>query len=1034
MAREPTLRVGVLAVACATVGLLGWAGQRRLRIDTDITSAVPAGEPAFESARQVLARHSALDKVAINLSLREGRGAPGALLDAGDVVVAELERSGLFSSVGTAAAAAGLTALYAELPARLPLLFSEAQLEGEVRARLEPSAIAERLGRLVAEAAELTGIGGAARAAEDPLGLGELALARLGELVPVKQARVERGHVLDAAGENLLVTATPSQRTRDTAASHAIDERVRALAQRFATARPGEVGHGVVLTAVGGYRAAIDNETLVTEDANQAILAATLGIALLLLVSFPRPWLGVFALLPAVAGGCLALFTYALVEGEISALALGFGGALISITVDQGAVYLLFVDRQTRTAGHRAAREVFSIGSLSTLVNIGAFLSLRLTGFRVLGQIGLFAALGIFFSYLFVHLVFPHIFPAVPAATRGPWLPVDALLRRLTVGRGWRALAVAAVLFVAGLALARPRFVIDLAAMNTVRAETAADEAKVRGVWGDLFHRVYVLIDAADPADFARRADDWLALLEREQEARVLDHGFSPAMLSPGPERAERNGRAWARFWTPERLNAVRGALAEAGDRAGFAPGAFDPFLARLAAPAPAAGLLAPGEHALYGIEAGRDGEGLVWLGSLEVGPRYRAEDFARAARAAGLFVFDGGSFSRTLADFLADSFGLMLGVVVAFVGLAVLVFFLDVRVAAIALAPLAFSFVMTIATLRLLGRPIDLVGLILAVLVFGMGVDYSFSLVRVHQRCLDEQHPSHAPVRTSIFLAAGATLIGMGTMAFAEHAVTRSAGVMASLAIAYCAVGAYVILPPVLRRYFARRPLPPPEPEHPARWVRRRFARLGAYPRMFARGKLRLDPMFARLPAFLPDEGTVLDIGCGFGVAAAFTLARAPGVRVVGLEPDEERVRIARFVLGERGEVHLGAAPAGLPEVAASAVLCLDVIHHLDDDGLGRTLAHARRCLAAGGKLVLRATVPAAGRAPFYRWFETRRLALSRLRPRYRQRQPIVRALEDAGFAVSLVEPTTPGREETWFIGVAGPARAAAVAPGDAA
>jgi hypothetical protein len=97
--------------------------------------------------------------------------------------------------------------------------------------------------------------------------------------------------------------------------------------------------------------------------------------------------------------------------------------------------------------------------------------------------------------------------------------------------------------------------------------------------------------------------------------------------------------------------------------------------------------------------------------------------------------------------------------------------------------------------------------------------------------------------------------------------------------------------------------------------------------------------------------------------------------------------------------------------------VLCLDVIHHLEDAGLAATLDHARRCLAAGGKLVLRAAVPAAGRAPFHRWFETRRLRLHRLRPHYRQREPIVQALQTAGFAVSLVEPTAPGREETWFI-----------------
>jgi uncharacterized protein len=1023
VARERTICWPVLLAACAVTGLCAWAGQRRLRVDTDITSAVPTGNRAFESARQVLARHSTLDKVVVNLSLRDGRADAGALLAAGDALVAQLDRSELFTQVGTAAAASGLTDLFAGLPSRLPLLFSAEELERDVRPRLAPAAVAARLQSLAAEAAEMAGIGAANRAAEDPLGLGDLVLARLGELVPTQQARIEKGHILASDGRNLLVTATPREGTRDTRACHAIDDLLREVGRRFAAAQPGEPGHGVLVTAVGGYRATTDNETLVTSDANLALVAATIGIALLLLLCFPRPWLGVFALLPAMAGGCFALFFYTLIESDISALALGFGGALISITVDQGAVYLLFVDRKTKTAGQRAAHEVFSIGSLSTLVNIGSFLALRLTGFRVLGQIGLFAALGILFSYLFVHLVFPHIFPSVPPAKRAPWVPVDEFLRRITVGRGLRALAVAAVLFAVALAFTRPTFVVDLAAMNTVRAETAADEARVRAVWGDIFHRLYVLLDAKDEANFQNKADAWLALLERQKAGQVVARGFSPSMLTPGAAQGAANARAWAAFWTDERVAALKEGLRAGAEHAGFAADAFAPFFARLTAPARAAAPLSAGERALYGIEPGRDGKGVVWLGSVSPGPRYAADAFAAEAQQAGLFVFDGASFSGTLAAFLAKSFRLMFLVVVCFVAISVFLFFLDLRVAAIALAPLTFSFVMTIATLHVVGRPIDIVGLILSVLIFGMGVDYSFSFVRVYQRCLDEHHPSHGPVRTSIFLASSATMVGMVTMAFAEHSVTRSAGIMASLAIGYCAVGAYVILPPLLRRLFAQRPLPRPDRAHPDHWVRERFSRLGAYPRLFARFKMRLDPMFGRLADFLPEQGRVLDIGSGFGVAAAWTLARSVDLRIVAVEPDEDRADIARFVLGERGEVHVGAAPDVLPEVDASAVLCLDVIHHLDDNGLARTLAHARRCLGFGGKLVLRATVPASGRTPFFRWFETWRLRLARQQPRYRQREPIVKALEAAGFAQTLVEPTAPGREETWFVAVPGEA-----------
>jgi predicted exporter/SAM-dependent methyltransferase len=1020
MKRERTIRWRVLLLACVASGVLAWDGQRRLRIDTDITSAVPRGSVAFESARQVLSRHTSLDRVVINLSMRDGSAQSDALIAAGDVVVAELERSGLFTMVGTAAAARGITAIYTGLPSQLPLLFSRDELIRLVAPRLETAALSARLTDLAAEASDLAGIGAAARVAEDPLGLGEIALARLGDLVPTQQGRIERGHILDTEGKNLLVSAVPREGTRDTRASHAIDDAIQALARRFEQAKAGEVGEGVVVTPVGGYRAAIDNETLVTRDANLAILVSTIGIALLLLACFPRPWLGVFALLPAMAGGCLALFAYSLMESDISALALGFGGALISITVDQGAVYLLFVDRKTKTAGHRAAHEVFSIGSLSTIINIGSFLSLRLTGFRVLGQIGLFAALGILFSYLFVHLVFPHIFPTVPAASRSAWVPVDKWLARITVGRGFRALAVATVMFALGLVFARPKFVVDLAAANTVRPETARDEAKVKSVWGDIFHRVYLLIDAKDDADFRQKSDAWLTVLEQQKTAGLIDHAFSPSMLSPGPVIAGQHQAAWTVFWNKDRVATVSAALREAGDKVGFAPEAFAPFLARLTAPSPSATTPAPlssGLQALYGVGPGRDGKGVVWLGSVVPGRQYDPAVFADLASRAGFYVFDGDNFARTLADYLARSFRSMFVVVVCFVAGSVLLFFLDLRVAAIALAPMTFSFVLTLATLHLICRPIDLVGLILSVLIFGMGVDYSFSFLRVYQRCLDEHHPSHGPVRTSIFLSSSATLVGMITMAFADHAVTRSAGIMATLAIGYCALGAYVILPPILRRLYTVKPLAPADREHPERWVMRRFRRLSAFPRMFARFKMRLDPMFSRLGEFLPEEGTVLDIGCGFGVTAAWMLARSDKLRVVAIEPDEDRVTTARFVLGERGSVSEGSAPGDLPKVSAAAVVCLDVIHHLDDTGLSATLAHARACLVPGGKLVLRATVPAQGAVPFFRWFETWRLSFARLVPHYRTRESVVAAMVAAGLRVAVVEATAPGREETWFI-----------------
>ena len=114
-------------------------------------------------------------------------------------------------------------------------------------------------------------------------------------------------------------------------------------------------GREVTLTPVGAYRAALDNERIIRHDVQLALVLATLGIGLLLLFAFPRPLIGLLSLVPALAGTAAAQFVYSLFHPSISIMVLGFGGAIISITVDQGIAYLLFLDCTHETKGREAS-------------------------------------------------------------------------------------------------------------------------------------------------------------------------------------------------------------------------------------------------------------------------------------------------------------------------------------------------------------------------------------------------------------------------------------------------------------------------------------------------------------------------------------------------------------------------------------------------------------------------------------------------------------------------------------------------------
>jgi len=84
-----------------------------------------------------------------------------------------------------------------------------------------------------------------------------------------------------------------------------------------------------------------------------AILLTTVGIAFLLIITFPRPLIGLLALLPSTVGAVFALLVCSFFFPSLSILAVSFGGAIMAFTVDLGIAYLLFLDRPCEVSGDR---------------------------------------------------------------------------------------------------------------------------------------------------------------------------------------------------------------------------------------------------------------------------------------------------------------------------------------------------------------------------------------------------------------------------------------------------------------------------------------------------------------------------------------------------------------------------------------------------------------------------------------------------------------------------------------------------------
>ena len=1008
----------LILTLAVTLGLFGW-GLSRLEVDTDILGALPKTNPVVADGTYLLLHHPMQNQVVVDIALNAVD--LDTLVACGRLVESRLRESGLFKSVGMEDAQALMPELIDHFAAELPVLFSAEQLQADVAPLLEPSAIQGRVAEIHAGLLGLEGIGQQALIARDPLSLGGLVLKRLAPLVPAGDARIARGHLISADNRHLLVVASPAESSTATEFAARIMERIDAIAAELNRLH-GPAGRAATLTAAGAFRAALDNQRIIKRDIGLAVTVSTVGIAALLFFAFCRPAVGLFALLPALGGTMLAYFIFSLFHRSISILVLGFGGAIISFSVDQGIAYLLFLDRPQATSGKAASHEVRSMCLLAVLTTVAAFGTLCFSGFPVFVQLGQFTMLGLGLCFLIVHLVFPRIFPVLPpGGGRSLHLQkvVDALGGTGRAGLWGAALFAGVMMF-----FAKPVFNVSLQAMNTVGVETMAAEKLLTDVWGGMFDKVYVLTEGRSIEELQDQGDRLVAKIEADLQAGVLSSGFAPSMIAPGAELRRRNFDAWRAFWSPGRVDALKQALGGAAAAQGFAAEAFDPFYALLgaASPPPEAGARIlerfPG---FLGIARSPDGAAWVQVSTLVAGPAYDSRRFYDAY-AASAKLFDPLFFAQVIGELLFDTAVAFFLISLACALVLVAVFLLDGALTLACMLPSFFAMVATLGTLNLMGRPLDIPGLMLSIVVFGLGIDFSIFYVCSFQRYGTLAHPAFSQIRMAVFLSAATTLLGFGAMWEADHSLLRSTGITAFLGIAYSMLGAFLILPTLLGRIrrnrdTARRPGRQPAgpgvdalPAHGGLPAAFRALQDAAGPDVPGAGR---DPAFrGRRP---------VDPGCrhrlrGARELAARAVRRGAGVRRGTL--GGTRAHCQHGAGGEGGR-RAGARP-GDPGGRAPVDLgtMIDMVHFLTDEAAALTLSRVRARMRAGALLILRASLTPTRRLPWSWWAQNLALRAAGVPVFYRPLPQLAELVAAAGFRVERTLPSGPDGELVWLVG----------------
>jgi 2-polyprenyl-3-methyl-5-hydroxy-6-metoxy-1,4-benzoquinol methylase len=117
------------------------------------------------------------------------------------------------------------------------------------------------------------------------------------------------------------------------------------------------------------------------------------------------------------------------------------------------------------------------------------------------------------------------------------------------------------------------------------------------------------------------------------------------------------------------------------------------------------------------------------------------------------------------------------------------------------------------------------------------------------------------------------------------------------------------------------------------------------------------------------PHEGRIADIGCSYGILTLNIAWKKPRAEVIGLDPDEERLRVGQTLLAEHRLTNClfrkGTLDApGIEPESCSGVICTETLDHIP--GIKPRLKEAVDKLLAlllpGGRLIL--SIPAQDEA----------------------------------------------------------------------
>ncbi|HEV3215407.1 MAG TPA: MMPL family transporter, partial [Vicinamibacterales bacterium] len=430
---------------------------------------------------------------------------------------------------------------------------------------------------------------------QDPLGLLVLLRDRIGREKGLATFNPAQEGYVSPDGHSRLIVVKPKGPPFDTTFCRTLFQRLSAVesATRHEITAADPDAAAVKIQLAGAYRVSLESEQLIRREGIVNAVGSLVLLLLFVFVVFRTPWIMLYGCVPLILAAVLTLGINGLIQGQLSPATSGSAGMLFGLGID-GIVLLYMRYLEERSAGRSVDEATLRMtGTASSVVlaqvtTAATFFALIFIDFPTLQDLGRLVGLGILLCCGLTLVVLPALLARRTQKHQGRALTAAWLGGFVT--RAATLIVCVGLIATAVLAAAATRIRLD-AGIERLQANSqgALLEKEVAERFS-LPRDVLLVLNDNDRIEPLLETDERLVRTLNARAPSVVASGIGVLLPPVSAQTAVAGVIRDSRITVAE----VQSDIEAAAKRAGFRPGTFAPFLARVAH------LLDPAERITY--------------------------------------------------------------------------------------------------------------------------------------------------------------------------------------------------------------------------------------------------------------------------------------------------------------------------------------------------------------------------------------------------------------------------------------------------